>query len=215
MAIARTDLPPRLTRAEAKAQTRAKVLEAARAVFEREGYHGASLERIAAEAGFTKGAVYSTFDSKADVMLALIAARAARRQEEMEEVFGAASDPWEALAAFSRRFGRETAAERDWWTAVIEFMVVVGRDEELRARYAEHHDASRNATIALARRAMEKSGARLEITPERLATAGMALNIGLTVESMLAPAEVPQRLYVDAQRSLFSGAVADPDTEAG
>ncbi len=79
---------PRLTRAESKAQTRSRILAAATAVFEREGYHGASLERIAAEAGFTKGAVYSTFDSKADVMLALIGELTSRRQAELEDVFG-------------------------------------------------------------------------------------------------------------------------------
>jgi AcrR family transcriptional regulator len=200
---------PRLTRAESKAQTRSRILVAARAVFEREGYQGASLERIAAEAGFSKGAVYSTFESKADVMLALIAARAARRQEEMEELYRSASDPWEALTAFSRRFGKETAAERNWWTAVIEFMVVVGRDEKLRVRYGEHHDASRKATSDAARRWMRETGTRSKISPERLATAAMALNIGLTVESLLAPTEVSQALYVDAQLSLFRGAVAD------
>jgi AcrR family transcriptional regulator len=196
-----------LTRAESKARTRERLLRAARTVFEREGYHGASLKRIAAEAGFTKGAVYSTFESKADVMLALIGAQAARRQEEVEELYRSASDPWQALTAFSRRFGKETAAERDWWTAVIEFMVVVGRDETLRARYADHHDASRRTTGAAARRWMRETGTRSVIPPERLATAAMALNIGLTVESLLAPTEVPQSLYVDAQLSLFRGAV--------
>jgi AcrR family transcriptional regulator len=207
-AIRQSTPPPRLTRAEAKAQTRARVLAAARIVFEREGYHGASLERIAAEAGFTKGAVYSTFDSKADVMLALIGEQAARRQGTIEEVSAKASDPQRALAEFSRRFGQEVAEERQWWTAVIEFMVVVGRDEELRARYAEHHDASREATVAAGRRSMQ-AGARLTISPEQLATAAMALNIGLAVEGLLAPTKVSQNLYVDAQLSLFRGAIAE------
>jgi AcrR family transcriptional regulator len=182
-------------------------------VFEREGYHGASLERIAAEAGFTKGAVYSTFESKADVMLALVSARAARRRTEMEEVLAASpaagSDPWSTLAELSQRFASQAAEERDWWTAVIEFMVVVGRDEELRARYAEHHDATREAVVALVRDWVQETGIRLSISPERLATAGMALNVGLTVESLLAPAEVPEKLYADAQVALRRGSIAD------
>ena len=53
-------------------------------MFRREGYHRASLDRIAAEAGFTTGAVYSTFDSKADVMLALLAARAERQARSLD-----------------------------------------------------------------------------------------------------------------------------------
>lgn len=200
--------PRRLTRAEAKAQTRARVLAAAEALFRRDGYHGASLEQIAAEAGYTKGAVYSTFDSKADVMLALVATRAERRREEMESIFESSFDPWEALAEFSRRFAPVDDAERDWWSAVVEFMVVVGRDEGLRRRYAEHHDATREAVVALTRRWMRGSGTRLAISPERLATATIALSIGLTVEGMLAPASVSGSLYADAQRALRRGAIA-------
>lgn len=69
-----TDLPakPRLTRSEAKARTRAALLSAARLVFAREGYGGASLDQIAAEVGYTKGAVYTHFDSKEDLFLALL-----------------------------------------------------------------------------------------------------------------------------------------------
>jgi AcrR family transcriptional regulator len=208
------DLPPRLTRVEAKERTRERVLEAARPVFEREGYHAATLDRIAAEAGFTKGAVYSTFESKADVMLALVAARAERRREEMEAIVAASDDAWEALAEFARRFAPADEGERDWWAAVVEFMVVVGRDEELRARYAEHHDATREAVVASTKRWMRESGTRLDISPERLATATMALSIGLTVEGRLAPREVSADLFADAQLALRRGAVAGRDTEA-
>jgi AcrR family transcriptional regulator len=201
-----TTAPPRLSRAEAKAETRRRLLEAAEAAFRRDGYHATSLERIAAEAGFTTGAVYSTFDSKADVMLALIAARAARRLEVMREVIAQDSDPEDLLAEFSRRYATQAVAERDWSATVVEFMVVVGRDKGLRARYAEHHDASREAIAAAIRGALEKTGARLAMSPRQLATAMMSLNIGLTVESLLAPAEVPQDLYVNAQLALRRGA---------
>jgi AcrR family transcriptional regulator len=201
-----TTAPPRLSRAEAKAETRRRLLEAAEAAFRRDGYHATSLERIAAEAGFTTGAVYSTFDSKADVMLALIAARAARRLEVMREVIAQDSDPEDLLAEFSRRYATQAVAERDWSATVVEFMVVVGRDKGLRARYAEHHDASREAIAAAIRGALEKTGARLAMSPRQLATAMMSLNIGLTVESLLAPVEVTQDLYVDAQLALRRGA---------
>jgi len=63
----------RLTRSEAKARTRAALLTAARQVFTRVGYPGASLDQIAAEAGYTKGAVYAHFESKEDLFLALLA----------------------------------------------------------------------------------------------------------------------------------------------
>jgi AcrR family transcriptional regulator len=55
----------RLTRAEQSERNRGLVLAAARRVFLARGYHGATLEQIADEAGFSKGVVYSQFESKA------------------------------------------------------------------------------------------------------------------------------------------------------
>jgi len=202
-------VPPRLSRAEAKAATRRRLLEAAETAFCRRGYHATSLDRIAAEAGFTTGAVYSTFESKADVMLALIAARAASRREVWAEVFARASDYEGAAAEVFRRYAAQAAAEPDWSAALVEFMVVVGRDEELRARYAEHHETSREGLASLISEYQEKTGARLAMPPRRLATAIMSLHIGLTVESLLAPAEAPEDLYVDAQLALRRGALTD------
>jgi AcrR family transcriptional regulator len=201
--------PPRLTRAEAKAETRRRLLEAAETAFCRDGYHATSLERIAAEAGFTTGAVYSTFDSKADVMLALVAARAEWRREVMTEALANASDPEGAVMEVLRRYAVQAAAERDWSAALTEFIVVVGRDEALRVRYAEHHEASREALVAMIRAVQQEAGVRLTIPPERLATAIVSLHAGLAVESLLAPAEVPQELYVEAQLALSRGARAD------
>lgn len=62
----------RISRAESHAQTREQLLLAARQVFAKHGYGGASIERIAAEAGYSKGAIYSNFDSKEAIMMALL-----------------------------------------------------------------------------------------------------------------------------------------------
>jgi AcrR family transcriptional regulator len=64
----------RTSRADAKAATRGKLLEAAREVFLAVGYQGATLDSIASKAGFTKGAVYWHFPNKQALFLALVAA---------------------------------------------------------------------------------------------------------------------------------------------
>ena len=66
------------TRAERNARNRDALLDAARAVFLRSGYHGTTVEAIAREAGFTTGAIYSRFAGKADLFLALL-------EEQIEE----------------------------------------------------------------------------------------------------------------------------------
>src|SRR4249920_1855864 len=61
-----------LTPERRRALTRRHLLEAAGVVFARQGFHGATLDEVAATAGFTKGAVYSNFTSKDDLFLALL-----------------------------------------------------------------------------------------------------------------------------------------------
>lgn len=65
--------PRRGNRADAKAATRGKLLAAAKEIFLATGYQGATLDAIAAKAGFTKGAVYWHFPNKQALFLALVA----------------------------------------------------------------------------------------------------------------------------------------------
>src|SRR5918998_4245590 len=60
------------TRAEKQARTRQALLDAARAVFLRRGFADASVDAIAAEAGFTRGAFYSNFSSKDELFAELL-----------------------------------------------------------------------------------------------------------------------------------------------
>src|SRR5882757_8715842 len=52
--------------------TRDKLFEAAARVFEEQGIGGASIETIAAAAGFTRGAFYSNFKSKDELIIAML-----------------------------------------------------------------------------------------------------------------------------------------------
>ncbi len=65
----------RLNRQERKSQTRERLIDAAAVVFAQRGFEAASLDEVAAAAGYTKGAVYSNFASKTDLFIALIERR--------------------------------------------------------------------------------------------------------------------------------------------
>src|SRR3954465_4684412 len=79
-----------LTRREKQKQTKEQLLEAAARVFARRGYHEASVEEIAAEAGFTTGAVYSNFAGKEELFLALAEREVTHRGAEIRAVAEAA-----------------------------------------------------------------------------------------------------------------------------
>src|SRR5918992_298935 len=89
----------RLTRAESQALTRAKLLDSAFEVVSRLGYDGASVERISEEAGFSKGAFYSNFNSKEDILQQLLQENASNDVEDLTALLGPLHDTEEILAA--------------------------------------------------------------------------------------------------------------------
>jgi AcrR family transcriptional regulator len=171
-----------MTRAESKQHTREAVLAAAREVFARDGFHGATLDRVAEQAGFTKGAVYSAFDSKADLFLAVYEARVAERTvrvraelESFEQAARAAAQEW-------RQVMRE---QRDWSAALTEFWVHASRDPQLRERFGAAHRAWRGAVAKAIEDAAAAEGRTLPASGERIATAILALGNGLALENLL------------------------------
>lgn len=91
--------PARLTRVEQQALTKERLLAAAETVFAQRGYGGASVDLIAAEAGYSKGAVYSNFPSKEAIFLELARRHLERDLLELERIV--ASDPAEIDDAVS------------------------------------------------------------------------------------------------------------------
>jgi AcrR family transcriptional regulator len=171
-----------MTRAESKQQTRAAVLRAAREVFARDGFHGATLDRVADEAGFTKGAVYSAFDSKADLFMAVYEARVAERSARAVQEHQTFAQAAAATVGEWRRIMRE---QRSWSAALTEFWVYASRDPDLRERFRAAHQAWRRTLGSSIEAAAAAEGRRLPMSGERLATAIMALGNGLALEGLL------------------------------
>jgi AcrR family transcriptional regulator len=73
----------RLSRVESQAVTRARLVAAARELFRKQGYATTSVDRIAEAAGYSKGAVYSNFENKEAIFLAVLEAQA---QESLNEL---------------------------------------------------------------------------------------------------------------------------------
>jgi AcrR family transcriptional regulator len=136
----------RLTRSERSAAHRTALLEAARKVFLAQGYHGASVDAVAREAGFTIGAVYSQFGSKAELFLALLEQRVDQRIEQIRSVADGAGVAAEA-AAVARQWARVLRTDLDWTLLVIEFRVHAARDPVLAARFAEVHGRLLRAVV--------------------------------------------------------------------
>ncbi|MGO4123462.1 TetR/AcrR family transcriptional regulator [Inquilinus sp. YAF38] len=85
-------------RSEMIAETRAKLLAAARHAFGTKGYAEASMDDFTAEAGLTRGALYHHFGDKKGLLRAVIAEIDAEMNVRLREVSGRAGTPWQAFA---------------------------------------------------------------------------------------------------------------------
>jgi AcrR family transcriptional regulator len=176
----------RLTRTERNTQNRERILAAARRVFLERGYYGATLEQIAEEAGFTKGAVYSRFEGKADLFLALLEDRIAERaRENIEVTEGVPAD--RVFTTLFENFIRVNLTEPEWPLLVIEFRVHAGRDEELNRRYAALHERTIDALADLLASLYERTGDEMLMPPRQMGELVMAMGSGIQLERAASP----------------------------
>jgi AcrR family transcriptional regulator len=174
----------RLSRVERTEQNRSLVLAAARRVFLARGYHGATLEQIADEAGFSKGVVYSQFDSKADLFLTLLRARIDERAADNARV---ASDlPSGGVAALLEHLAGVDRSEPQWMLLLIEFRVHAARNPEINQRYAEAHERTIDGlTSVLA--GMQERGEELPLPARQLAEFMLTVGFGAALEQAANP----------------------------
>jgi AcrR family transcriptional regulator len=179
-------MSPRLSRAEQNDRNRALLLAAARRVFLDRGYYAATLEQIADEAGFSKGAVYSRFASKADMFLALLEERIAERAAQNAGLAGklAGSGDFGAVVDLARRAERGAPG---WRLLVTEFRVHAARDPELNRRYAALHARTVDGIAGVLASISEGGAEGLPFPPRELAELMLAIEAGVALEQLANP----------------------------
>ncbi len=126
----------RRTQAERGAETRARLLAAARQVFAERGYHAASLDLVSERGGCTKGALYHHFGGKEGLLLALLDEQLAGR---LAQARAPAGGPPSERMPFDREFA----------LLFLEFVCAAARDPKLRRRLAARMRSTRAETARL------------------------------------------------------------------
>jgi AcrR family transcriptional regulator len=173
------------TRSDNKARTRADLLAAAREVFLARGFHAATLEEIADRAGYTKGAVYSNFDGKDDLFLALLAQHYARRAELYESLMLAPPTAEETYLAIARFMLEAYEREPAWWRLVSDFSSHACRDPELRERLRAGREVYVDAVAATIEKVCARHELKYQLPAREVARGAAALMRGMTVEWMI------------------------------
>jgi AcrR family transcriptional regulator len=191
-----------LTTDRRRQQTREYLLQAAAHVFAARGFHAATLDEVAAAAGFTKGAVYSNFKNKEDLFLALLEAAYSREMTALKETLEVSEIPPEArLEDFVGLIRGEMEQMPENWGALrLEFLLYALRNPAARDRLneLEREDIAAIAEIIEAERGRRRI--EMDEPPERAARIIVALFNGVNLMRTLDPEA--------AGAELLEGAVA-------
>lgn len=176
----------RLSRAESQARTRRLLVDTARAMFLRDGYAATSLEKVAEEAGFSKGAVYSNFAGKDDLCLAVLETIHTEVAEAVLGAFGEATTLDDALASFDV-WAHARLGDPDWSALEAEFAARSRRDPVLRRALEDRNSRIRRMIAGALRDASERHALMLAMTPQDAAEALFSAGIGLGLQRAVDP----------------------------
>ena len=183
---------------------RRSLLDAAARVFARQGIDAASVDDVASDAGFTKGAVYSNFGSKDALVAALVEDRVSAYLElGLEAVADPALSLTERAHALGDRLTRAGDEQRDWHLLFLELWQRAVRSGSLDGAFLERRRELHAAvTLAIEGHLAETGASGRDgeqstptFAPAELATLLMGLANGFALERLVDPASVPDDLF--------------------
>jgi AcrR family transcriptional regulator len=202
---------PRLTRKEKQAHTRSCLMHSAAKVFARRGLQQASIDEVAEDAGFTKGAFYANFKSKEELFLAMLDQRFAERIEEIDRVMAAQAEPEEQARQVAADFLRYLGSDPDWQRIFFEFTAYAARNESFREELVTRYKALRARIADAYRQRQEELGITLAVPVEQISLMTFAMANGIALESLLEPEAVSDDLYATMLTAFFTGLRAMSD----
>lgn len=190
----------RLSRSEQRSQTRNRLLASAATLFAERGVNGASVEQIAEDAGFSRGAFYGNFANKHELVIELLEQRTATELDEVSAI-AAGPAPFDAL----REWHRDRAGNLAGWLSLrTELLLYAIRNPEFRPRMAERERVALDAHTASVEQAFAERSTEPPASSEFLALIVHALEDGLLFQRMLHPEDVNDDVVVDAAEFLMT-----------
>jgi TetR/AcrR family transcriptional regulator, acrAB operon repressor len=191
---------------EQAAATREQLLEAALRVFSKKGYAATTLEEISKEAGFTRGALYWHFQSKAELFAALIQERARPAARVFEEAFAEGASPLAALKRLLVRSVELLEEDEDYRRALELSWLKAEITDELAPAFRKKLEGISGVIArlsALISRGVAEGEIRPSIDPDIAAWAAYALMGGLMTMHLMSPALLAPKPQAEEAIALF------------
>jgi AcrR family transcriptional regulator len=188
--------------------TKAKLLDAAQALFAEQGFEKTQLDEVAARAGYSRGAIYAHYSSKEELFLELMEHRVHTKFATIREKIGNEPDVSERPAIFKRWISSQVC-DPSWGTLTLEFKLYAIRRPELREKLLHLYEslfehAGKDFVEVLFGRGLSK--ATRTLLERRLAMMSGALS-GLVLESHFRPALLPPRHLQQLTEEMFDALI--------
>ena len=169
-------------------ETKAKLLDAAAMLFADQGIGATSIEDICTKAGFSRGAFYSSFSTKDDIVFELLDLHFEMNQIEAERLYSATSDTVEYIEAMSspdRR--RRTLPVDDIGMLYIELTLYAVRDNKNRERLVERQRRDFAMMRDIVQRIMADEEQELPADIDDVVHLLLGLDMGLLIHALVDP----------------------------
>jgi AcrR family transcriptional regulator len=196
-----------------KADTRARLIACAHTVFLRTGFHTATLEQIALQAGVTKGAVYSNFESKAELFLAVSGTRMDERLRDYRQLSATITDLDTLVQEYARVVLRDDPDGR-WASVIAEASAVATGDERFRSALIEQSTRGNGVIAGAILDLAQRAGVEFRVPRDKMGRFCAALVRGLLLQRLLDPKGVP-REFIEEALVTFIHAMAVQSSPSG
>jgi AcrR family transcriptional regulator len=190
-------------------EVRDDLLAAAARVFARRGLHGASVEAISEDAGFSTGAIYSNFESKEELFLTLYEERIERRRRELRSAVEEAGGRQAGLAAASANVGAAFRREREWFLLYFEFALHAARDPAFARRFRKVRQAGLRELERGLSEGLQHAGLEPPLPAKDLAQGLSAMSYGLALDGLVDDRKGSERLFGRLTELIFRGLASE------
>ncbi len=193
---------PRVKSGGKRERTRAALVAAALEVVASKGFAAASLDEIAARAGMTKGAIYSNFSGKAELLLAAMSAKGLTLSSSRP----ADLTLGEEFRTMAADLGETIGRARGEVAFLAEFQLYALSDPEIRKGFAATYAAAFTQTAEYLSRL---KGAKTDMPPRHLAAALQSIALGFMIQSFITPDEITDAVIERTMKALADGLLRD------
>ena len=201
----------RLTREESRAQTRATLIATGRKHFLRYGLGSAVAEKIAEDAGYSRGALYANFDGKEELFLAVIHEENTRHLDAFRTLFKNEPSSKKRVRRM-RDMIANLVTDHDWIVLRAEFEAGALRNERIRKSFVEVHRQQLRDGGDLVRDLLRSSEVTSSMKSDEFITVILNLAHGLAVTQRILGAELSQKSTRALIQLLFDRLISVTDT---